>query len=68
MYVPYPSGNGKQVWKRDGLVIVLMQRGNFFPPPINFQVNFDSFDGYILTGWNFLDLALKMTLQHDLQS
>lgn len=39
-----------------------------FFPPIHFQVNFDSFDGYILTGWNFLDLALKMTLQHDLQS
>lgn len=38
------------------------------PPPIHFQVNFDSFDGYILTGWNFWDLALKMTLQHDLQS
>lgn len=39
-----------------------------FFPPIHFQVNFDSFDGCILTGWNVLDLALKMTLQHDLQS
>lgn len=31
----------------------------FSPPPIHFQVNFDSFDGYILTGWNFFGFSFE---------